>query len=499
MSMNVNIISSTLDKGGAGIAALRLKNALDNVPGLQTHTIVSRENKHKGNSESYIPKIERSATWRLIFTEYIKKNRSKLSNTFFDISLHIEATNIKKGITVQNGIINIHWVANFLSIKNIGELGNLNIPMIWTLHDEGPYTGGCHYTAGCTKFIEECYSCPQLKVDDHYIPHNVLKYKKLVFPENLHIVTPSEWLSKRAALSTLFKNNKITTIPNGIDTEIFKPIKKADAKKMLNISPNTFVLAFGAVNVNSSRKGYQHLINVMNRLNNDTVFNKVIKKNKIMLLTFGKFNKNNIPIDMETCNLGLVDDESQISKIFASADLFIMPSLEDNLPNTMLESMASGTPVLSFRIGGIPDVIKHNHNGLLVKPFDTTQMATEIIDYFNDKKKQQRLGKAAIDTIRSNYTLAHQAKRYKALFSKLTEENKLKEKGQSCDSIQREIPSIPRELNSLYLKVRKKVPLLVKIKHKIKYHESISKDRFKIYKLLDIIFQYCRKVYRQFI
>lgn len=439
------------------MAAYRLKESLIKNYGDIVNSVVY--NAKESNIDETVFQFDRSESSIInqIINSNIYKNRSEKSNTLFSSPLQFSVNGIQNIHFQPYSILNLHWVSQFLSINDIGNLINTGLPIVWTLHDEAPYTGGCHYTAGCNKFKSDCKDCPQLMKDEHLIPHHTLEYKKELFPEDIVIVAPSKWLTKRAGQSALFQNNRIEYIPNGIDAEIFKTHDSLKARKNLNIKNDTFLLLFGAMSANEKRKGFRLLLEMIDILEKDPEFAQLFQNKKIEVISFGQppqeLEKRGVGVE----NVGFVKDEKKLSEIYSAADLFILPSLEDNLPNTMLESMSSGTPVLTFKIGGMPDVIKHNVNGLLVRPFDTQAMAVEFKRYYQNNTLRGKLSKNARQTIINNFTLKHQADRYQKLFTELLEKYSQKKPERLSKEQLKSIPDIPPGLVNLYIETAEKM------------------------------------------
>jgi glycosyltransferase involved in cell wall biosynthesis len=416
--LNIYIFNTSLNQGGAAIASYRLKKGLENRKECRPFSIVKSDNIKK-EKNCIVPETKNSMVWQEVLNQNVFQNRSQLSTTYYDVYYRSNIENIYKIFKNKTGIINIHWVANFVSMQNLQELSELNLPMVWTLHDEAAYTGGCHYTAGCNKFQKDCYMCPQLEKDNYHIPKITLKQKQQIIPKDLVVVTPSHWLAKQAKKSALFKDHDIQVIPNGIDINIFKPHDKKKVRESMGISEDTFLMLFGAQNTIEKRKGFHLLLEVIGYLKKNKKFKKLISAKKLKIVTFGRVSRELEDTGLSIENVGYIEDESKLSEIYSASDLFVLPSLEDNLPNTMLESMASGTPVLGFNIGGLPDVIKHNKNGILIPPFDTAQMAEKLMNYYDDGELRLRLQEKGRQTIVKQYTIDHQARKYNELFSSL--------------------------------------------------------------------------------
>jgi glycosyltransferase involved in cell wall biosynthesis len=294
---------------------------------------------------------------------------------------------------INPDVINLHWINNgFISIKQIGKLEKLNIPIIWTLHDMWPFTGGCHYTGGCEKYKKHCGTCPQLKSSKKKdLSYKIFEKKKNF--SGISVICLNRWMKKCVKESELFSNGKVDIIPNGFNLDILKPRNRELGRKKFNLPLNKKIILFGAVSVDDERKGFIYLEKALNRINNQDYVGVI----------FGKCEKK-IDLKIDTYYLGNIKGEKEISLLYSSANVFVCSSLEDNLPNTLIESMSSGTPVVAFEIGGIPDIIDHKKNGYLAKPFDVDDLGRGIEWCIEDKKRNDQLGKNAREKVLKNFS-----------------------------------------------------------------------------------------------
>ena len=246
----ITLVSTQDGRGGASIAAYRLYLGLRQLK-QDTHMIVKDKSSNDPNIHEISFKTHQDEMEKRIF-DYIHKaeivrDQTELTNTLF--SIPYPGYNISNnGIIRQSEIINLHWVKDFQNIETAANLLSLGKPVVWTLHDENPYTGGCHYTAGCEEYRKECRNCKQLKENRFHIPYHTLKNKIQLWNryKNLTIVTPSKWLGERARGSRLFKDRRVEVIPNSLETNIFKPREKESAKKELGLDPRSTTLLVGA-------------------------------------------------------------------------------------------------------------------------------------------------------------------------------------------------------------------------------------------------------------
>ncbi|KAF0218746.1 MAG: group 1 glycosyl [Geobacteraceae bacterium] len=419
------VIINTFDiQGGAARAANRLHNALKSNAVESSMVVMSKKSSDPSVMEigGYTPneKIDYQYILRkLVQRYYIDSSRTDLSNTLF--SFAYPGRDISSIPRLQSAdLINLHWVGFFQTPVTIQKLMKLGKPMVWTLHDMCPFTGGCHYSAGCDGYTRDCRNCPQLSNDPYSLPNAILKDKLELFEGfPLTIASPSRWLADCARKSALFRNCRIEVIPNSIETDIYTPISKDDAKAALEIDPKNIVLMFGADSGNEKRKGFAELEAALARARTNPLFEDIVRRKGITILSLGPLTADMSKLGMDIKELGHVSDDTLIARAYSAADIFILPSLEDNLPNMMLESMACGTPVLAFRSGGIPDVVQDGVNGRLVPTGDVNALAERLVELVSDKALRERLGAESAKFVHGAYTPKIQADRYLALFEEL--------------------------------------------------------------------------------
>lgn len=418
----VQINYSDID-GGAARAAYRLHKGLLKI-GEASVMIV----RHKQTSDKEIilaqePVISKNKDINFFkddIQNYISCHRTEMSNTIFSFSYPgIDISKIPQAYTAD--IINLHWVAAFYqSPTTLRKLFDMNKPVIWTLHDQWAFTGGCHYTAGCGNYRNICESCPQLSNNLFNLPSRILLDKVDLFKNaNLTIVTPSKWLKESAMESTLFKDLRIEVIPNSIETHVFIPLIKEEAKRRLGINPDMITLLFGTENALEKRKGYNELLQAVAYCRSDSQFNSLLARNKIKLLVFGNPGKEMIQTGVPIHSLGYVNSDKKLTEVYSAADLFVLPSLEDNLPNTMLESMSCGTPIIAFNVGGMPDLIHTGITGELVPVGDTVAMGEAILNMISDKDKVTLMSNNCRAMIENNFCPDVQANKYLDLYRDL--------------------------------------------------------------------------------
>jgi len=418
---------STYDiSGGAGRAAYRLHRGLRDT-GHDCRMLVRYKDTNDDFVSCVAPENQANESDEALYLgvaiqgHYIDSHRTAVSNTLF--SLHYPGHDLSTLPLVKEAdIINLHWVAQYQSLLTLKRLFDLGKPVVWTLHDQWAFTGGCHYAAGCEKYQADCRACPQLAEDPFHLPEAVLKDKLRLFKNaHLTIVTPSRWMGACAEKSALFKDLRVEVIPNALETDRFMPFPKAKAKKKIGLGPDTVTLLFGGVSGNEKRKGFHKLMGAVRTCLKDPGFRNLVKTKKIRLICFGNASDALEGVGIPVKALGYLDSEKDIVTAYGAADLFVLPSLEDNLPNTMLEAMSCGTPVVAFDLGGIPDGVKNGETGQLVPSGDVRQMGRAILSLISNPEQRKAMGKACRRKAQEQYRLEIQARRYVDLYQELVE------------------------------------------------------------------------------
>ena len=418
---------STYDiTGGAARATYRLHRGLLQI-GQDCRTLVRYKASTDDSVVGVVPenpaeKVEEEFFLSVAIQQYyINSHRTDISNTLF--SLSYPGYDLSTLPMVQAAdIINLHWVAQYQSPVTLHRLFDLGKPVVWTLHDQWAFTGGCHYTAGCEEYRKDCAECPQLSDDPFNLPGTILKDKLRLFKNaNLTVVTPSRWLGACAKESKLFKNLCFEVIPNSLETDVFRPLPKAKAKKSIGLPTDITTLLFGVEYGNEKRKGFRELMGAIQYCLKDDDFQDLVRANKIRLICFGYTSDELEAVGIPVKALGYLDSDEKIMTAYCAADIFVLPSLEDNLPNTMLEAMSCGTPVVAFDVDGMPDAVINGKTGQLVSLGDVKEMGKAILSLIFNPEKRGRMGKECRKKVEEQYKLEIQAQRYLGLYQELIE------------------------------------------------------------------------------
>jgi glycosyltransferase involved in cell wall biosynthesis len=311
-------------------------------------------------------------------------------------------------------VINLHWIANFVDYNSFFSKVPKKIPIVWTLHDMNAFTGGCHYNQCCKKYYESCGACKQLGSKNTLdLSRQVWLRKWKVFQEidhrRLHIVTPSQWLAKEAKRSSLFKRYPVSVIPYSLDTEVFSVRERSISRSALDIPLNAKVVLFVAAGTNNKRKGFAYLAKALIALSHLP---------ELFLVLVGNAEPQ-ISDNIAHLHLGRIDNDRILSLVYSAADLFVIPSIQDNLPLTVLESMACGTPIIGFNVGGIPDIVKENITGLLVPEGDTFALGKAIGKLLGNKDRLSEMSANCRRVAIEEYSIDVQAHRYEKIYKRM--------------------------------------------------------------------------------
>ena len=333
----------------------------------------------------------------------------------FDIS--------KIPVVQQADVVHLHWVSDgMISPKALEKLADAGKKVVWTLHDQRPYTGGCHYAEGCKRYKKMCGNCPVFQgkdageilqspeTDDTTAIGKDLSTKcqavmrQVVEKLEVTAVGCSKWITECASESSVFHGKRCVNIPNPIDTEIFDVQDRDTVRKLLGFPLDKKLILFGAENADSDRrKGYRELLAALKELPAD----------EYCCVVFGNSKELKTELAMEVISLGFIRDDFHLKCVYNACDVFVSPSLFENLANTVMESLSCGTPVAAFRIGGMADMISHKENGYLAEAWNPKNLA-EGIRYC----AEHDLRKEARATVVQKFSPVIIGERYKELYDK---------------------------------------------------------------------------------
>jgi len=407
--MKILLVNIVDNYGGAARACYRLHKALLE-EGIDSKMLVQLKTGDDWTVLSPRTDMERSMGKVRSIIEKIPLKKYNINVTF---SLNISPFSpvVKRINEINPDIVHLHWVNDgFLKIENIPKI---KPPIIWTMHDMWLFTGGCHYDEYCDRFKKNCGRCPVLNSNkENDLSRKTWNRKNKAFSKikNITITTPSQWLTECSKNSTLLKGVKIFTIPNMIDTNVFKPFDKIKARELFGLPINKKLILFGAMSNTDKRKGLKELKEALHKIKNI---------NDIELVIFGSsLPEKEIDFGFKSYYLGRLNDDPSLVALYNAVDIVINASHQENLSNVIMESISCGKPVVAFNIGGNPDMIDHQINGYLAKPFDTDDLANGIRWVLNNPDYNE-LCKNAREKVLNNFDKKIVVKRYIELYKEI--------------------------------------------------------------------------------
>ena len=425
--MIINQLCTSLS-GGASVAAVRLHHSL-RTAGIDSRFWFSdREKKAAphasvqpiawGASSNWLGRIARSMNWsrRKLSWAWLKfqhlRRRPVGYEIFTPARLPVETT--YDSSILPGDVLHLHWVAKLIDYPTFFASVPNDLPIVWTLHDMNPFTGGCHFSANCHAYVEGCGRCPQLANpgDFDLSQRQFLLKRDALQGKNLHVVAPSHWLLDAARRSAIFREARsFHWIPYGLQTEHFFPQDKIASREQFQVPRAAVVVGFGADLVTNRRKGWREMLAALSQLRGDR---------PIVALVFGggelpKSTNRNLTI----IPVGYVNDKNRLAQLYSAMDFFVLPSLEDNLPQTGLEAIACGTPVVAFNAGGIPDFVLHEQTGLLAKIGDPADLARQMQRLINHPEQLVSMGTRARQLIVEKFSSNLEANAYIQLYQEL--------------------------------------------------------------------------------
>jgi glycosyltransferase involved in cell wall biosynthesis len=289
---------------------------------------------------------------------------------------------------------------------------------VWTFHDSNAFTGGCHVRYACDHFERECGNCPLLKNEspDDY-SHRIWTQKNSAYQKlDFKIIAPSLWMQASVLRSSLMRGKAIGQIPNTLPTNIFKNTDKQFAKEKIGFAKDKFIFLSGFMPSRKDlHKGTSYLLESLELLKNRVG----VKADEIELVVFGNRNTEDVPeFPFKTTFLGTINNDEQLALCYAAADAFLIPSLEDNLPYTVMECLSCGTPVIGFTTGGIPDMVKHEYNGYLAE-YRSAESFADGMEWIINYPHRPKLNQQARQSIMDNFSEDIIAKKHLDLYHSL--------------------------------------------------------------------------------
>lgn len=410
--MKILIVNTNDIVGGAAKAAYRLHRALLEA-GVESLMYVLRKTTFDDTV------IGPSSTW--------KKVTAKVSPTLDSIPLRkyhykdpllfspawVSSRNIIKEInSIDADVVHLHWTCN--GMLRIEDIALIKAPIIWSLHDAWLYTGGCHINWECDKYKQQCGACPRLgSKAQHDLSRRVFSRKDKVFArlDKFYVNGLSKWIQGCAKSSALLSRFNIFNLPNLIDVNVYKPFLKKQARQLLGLEDNKRYILFGAVSATSDiNKGFQELNNAL----------QGVTATNVELLVFGSNGSgDHIAPAQHTHYYGYLHDDLSLCVLYNAADVMVVPSRQENLSNAIMESLACGTPVVAFNVGGNEDLIEHKKNGYLATPLDAKDLRRGI-SWVLDSLDYSLISNAARETVLQKYDSHVVCQDYIKLYKKIT-------------------------------------------------------------------------------
>lgn len=406
--------------GGAALAAYRLSKGLETYYHTENYFLVKEKHSGDNNIFAAIDKQSESLGKIMIFTEFmVDRVFNKLGFQYYYLPFS-PGFILKKTRELKPDIISLHIVhGGYFKTSLIKKLSKI-APIVWTLHDMWPFVGNAAHTFGDESWKQLKSSKEEIKIYPHIGLNRgkqLLKRKRRIYKKsNLHVVVPSRWLYNLVKQSPVFENKPIHRIVHGLDLESFKPKDKASCRRALGIPGNAKVLMFSSSDdlVKSPWKGGQLLVDILTAIDSRV-------DNQIETLVLGKGHLTALS-HLKNLNLhqmGYINNEELISLLLSAADLFIYPTRADSLGLVLVESIACGTPCITFDIGGCRDVIESDISGYRIEPFDTKNFADKTVELLNDREKRERLSVSSREFAGEHFSLEDMASAYYQLFQKI--------------------------------------------------------------------------------
>ena len=399
--------------GGAAIAALRLHRGLRGI-GIESRLLVQSPPSDEPGLTGPRGPLARALAWArprldsLPARRYPRRQSSLFSPAWLPDRLTRDVA------ALAPDLVHLHWIAHgFARIETLARLGR---PLVWTLHDSWAFTGGCHLPFDCTRYRDACGACPALgsqrEVD---LSRRVWERKRAAWRDlALTVVTPSRWLAGGARASALFGSARCEVIPNGLDLDRFRPADRAASRARLGLSHDRTVLLCGGAGIaRDPNKGLASMATALRGL-------APPRRATLEALIFGTAPGDRLPdAGLPLRDLGFIADEGELAALYSAADVFVAPSLHENLPNTVMEAMACGTPCVAFDVGGVSDLIEHQRTGWLARSGDSADLARGIAWVLEDEPRRRELGAQARAKTEAEFAIARVARRYADLYAEV--------------------------------------------------------------------------------
>ena len=403
--MRVLIVNTSERTGGAAVAANRLMKALNN-NGAKAKMLV-RDKETEALTVVSLPQSSR-LRWYFLWERLVIFCRLHFSRQhLFEVDIANAGFDITKLPEFQEAdVIHLHWInQGMLSLKTIQKILKSGKPVVWTMHDIWPATALCHVTLGCERFTTQCEHCRLLPgggASNDFSTTVWQRKQRMLADGSIYFVACSHWLASEAKRSALLKGQKITSIPNPIDTRVYKRGNKQEARQRLGLPLDKKLILFASQRVTNVNKGMDYLIEACQQLQ---------VADAAVVILGGHAEEVVSQLSLKAYPLGYVNEEQRIVDVYQAVDVFVLPSLSENLPNTIMEAMACGVPCVGFKVGGIPEEIDHRHNGYVAEYRNAEDLARGI-RWILSEADYEKLSQSAVQKVKQNYSQQSVALKY---------------------------------------------------------------------------------------
>lgn len=407
------LLFNTYDWGGAGTATRRINRGLRRI-GVDSTMLV----RHKRSDDPYVVgpggTLQRVYSMARIVLDPVPLKL--FGGAEGDFSIGWVPDGLPKRVAkLDPDLIHLNWVGEgFFDVKT---LGTLDRPIVWRLPDMWAFTGGCHYSGECDRFEEDCGSCPQLGRDlKHDLSWWTLRRKRKAWDgADITVVAPSTWLADQAKRSALFSDRRIEIIPNGLDTDTYRPFDTEVARDIFDFPTDAKIVLFGSISPTSDpRKGFTYLRDALRSLS------ETASDDDVQVVVFGASEPENPPdLGFDARYVGYLNDDQSLALLYSAADVMVVPSEYEGFGQTVTESMACGTPVVAFDATGPRDTVVHEETGYLAEPYDPADLAAGIRWVLEDEERRADLSANARERAIREYDLETVAREYQNLYQTL--------------------------------------------------------------------------------
>lgn len=409
--MRVLIVNTSEKTGGAAVAAGRLMEALNN-NGVKAKMLVG--DKQTDNiMVAGLPRPWRQR-WNFLWERFCIFAHLHFSREhLFEIDMANAGTDITSLPEFSEAdVVHLSWInQGMLSLGSIRKILRSGKPVVWTMHDLWPASAICHYARGCAAFKTGCHHCRLLPGggSPNDLSARVYARKQKIYRNsNIHFVTCSKWLADQARQSRLLAGLYVEPIPNPIDTRVYAPRDRRECRSRLQLPVDKRVILFVSQRATMERKGMTYLVEAVRQLAESR---PDMAADTVVAILGGHSEDVVAQLALPAFPLGYVSDERKIVDVYNAADVFVLPSLEDNLPNTIMEAMACGVPCVGFKVGGIPEMIDHRRNGYVAAFRDAADLAAGI-RWVLAEADYADLQRQALSKVAASYSQRSVAMRY---------------------------------------------------------------------------------------